>query len=494
MHEYFTPDPTEDIAFAATTPDGRLAAAIDTPSGVVPAPPAGRSPLAANHVYGGVATTASERSEYQIDRDTTRPGSVEYDDPFNPSVTPFKRSFAYDRIDPELALGVAEPRRQRIPIGGTAVDGEDQFFADMVVDLVAGGAVRVPTVGPGARALAVQTFPPTSVSLHRDGADNWFVSSEVRRRVRLTMQLGIPRAVFGSPFAEIPFGELPRPAPLPPAAAAAADRVLKRIGVSRALRPREALTAMVTYFRGFAPSAELPQAKDPAGLYEELALSRKGVCRHRAYAFMVTAHHLGLPTRLVRNEAHAWVEVHDTVRWHRIDLGGAAEHLELDPNATGFPHVPPDDPRPWPEGAESSAEVALRSRAEVAVRRLDAAGTFPPSSPGPAEPGAAASSPSSPGREPATLTLAVATNTVRRGAPLPVSGLLQQDGRPCGGARIDLSLHSPAATPLPLGSLATWPDGSYAGAVTVRLDLEAGDYEVVATTPGTTRCGPTSAR
>ena len=57
---------------------------------------------------------------------------------------------------------------------------------------------------------------------------------------------------------------------------------------------------------------------------------QKGVCRHRAFAFLVTALGLGIPARMVANEAHAWVEVRGETGWQRIDLGGAAAAIEED--------------------------------------------------------------------------------------------------------------------------------------------------------------------
>jgi hypothetical protein len=45
---------------------------------------------------------------------------------------------------------------------------------------------------------------------------------------------------------------------------------------------------------------------------------------------MVTANALGIPTRYVSNEAHAWVEVWlPNAEWMRIDLGGAASTLNV---------------------------------------------------------------------------------------------------------------------------------------------------------------------
>ena len=83
---------------------------------------------------------------------------------------------------------------------------------------------------------------------------------------------------------------------------------------------------LVAYFRSFVDSDEFPTDRDD--VYLALALSKKGVCRHRAFAFLVTALGLGLPARMITNEAHAWVEVSDGSLWRRIDLGGAGRALD----------------------------------------------------------------------------------------------------------------------------------------------------------------------
>ena len=69
----------------------------------------------------------------------------------------------------------------------------------------------------------------------------------------------------------------------------------------------------------------------PTGdIYRDLCDSQAGVCRHRSFAFMVTANALGIPTRYVQNEAHAFVEVWFPDRgWQRIDLGGAALRMDV---------------------------------------------------------------------------------------------------------------------------------------------------------------------
>ena len=93
------------------------------------------------------------------------------------------------------------------------------------------------------------------------------------------------------------------------------------------LRPSLTSVALISSCR--ADSDEPPRGHND--IYLDLALSQKGVCRHRAFAFLVTALSLGIPTRMVVNEAHAWVEVLDPgvapPLWRRVDLGGAGRAL-----------------------------------------------------------------------------------------------------------------------------------------------------------------------
>jgi hypothetical protein len=319
--------------------------------------------------------------------------------------------------------------------------------------------------------------------------------------VRLIMQLAAPRAAFSTELADASWGELlQKLPPLPPAVGSAAADVAQQIGVSRKQTPKQVAAALVTYFRGFAPSEATPKATRGAQLYQELALSRKGVCRHRAYAFMLTALGLGLPTRMVRNEAHAWVEVYDGVRFHRIDLGGAAGRMEYDPRTDEHVHRPPPDALSWPEGSESGQEMLSRT--------LDSAGAGRPGDP--SRPGAIPSArppsppavPSAGARDPnlgdrtedderprASVVLEVGSTATPRGAAIQISGVVEAAGEPCAYARVDVSLRNGVGHETWLGAFPTDASGRIDGRVTVPFDIDVGDYKVIARTPGTGRCG-----
>ena len=107
LHEFIPPDPGEDVSFAATTLEGDLPAAIQTPSGLATAPDPRKSP-GADHVYGGATTDDSPDSTYEPDRDTRRPNIENYDDPFSPATAPFKRLRAYDWVDADYSLRVRD--------------------------------------------------------------------------------------------------------------------------------------------------------------------------------------------------------------------------------------------------------------------------------------------------------------------------------------------------------------------------------------------------
>lgn len=498
LHEYIEPNPAEDVELSATTQDGAMPAAIETESGVVPAPESGARKPKGEHAYGGNATPDSIDASYRVDRDTTRPDSVSYDEPFIPALAPFKRLYAYDAVDESFELTVFDKQLIHLEVGGKPGPQDDQFYADLFVDLAPGVPVRIPSVAPGAKALVARTDPEISFQLERDKADNWFMVGDVRRRVRLIMQLAAPRAAFSAELADSTWGELLRQLPpLPPAVRSAALDVAHQIGVSQKKQtPRQVAAGLVAYFRSFAPSEATPKATRGQQLYRELALSRKGVCRHRAYAFTVTALGLGLPTRMVRNEAHAWVEVYDGVRFHRIDLGGAAGRMDLDPRAAEHVYRAPPDPFAWPEGSESGQAMlseTLEGTASAANPTAAPSGSARRPPPAASAPASEANTPPaldpSDERPRAAVVLKVAAPSTQRGAALQISGAVEASGEVCAFSRVDVSLRDSAGVETWLGAFPTDVSGNIEGRVTVPFDIEVGDYKVVARTPGAGRCG-----
>ncbi len=210
-----------------------------------------------------------------------------------------------------------------------------------------------------------------------------------------------------------------------------------------------------------------------------------------------TALALGLPARLVRNEAHAWVEVGDGAIWHRIDLGGAAGRFELDPSARTPPHVPPEDPFVWPAGAQSSALAVASSGAAPSPGASGTASSAP-------FPGAAdrseepeltssvtprASSMRRVASRRPSVEVEVASGEARRGARVHVHGGVTTEGEACRPRVVDFALRASNGHSFTLGSLPTDDKGRFDAELTVPLGLDVGDYALAVTTPGAGRCG-----
>jgi len=488
-------------------------------------------PLRAPSPLESTYTTGSEYGQFQADRDTRRPEVSRYSEPFAPSTAPFKRLAAFDAVRDDYVLYVRDARVVPMVASAQAGPDEDLFLEDVVVDIAPEARARIPSVGPGARIVRGRLgvgAESLGFFVSHDGADNWFVQATGVKGpavARLVLQVTIPRAAFGGPFADVGWLDLPRIPRLPENVARDAAAVRAAIGVSRRLRPREAIAKLVEYHRGFAEGGgRLPSR---GNLYLDLALSRQGVCRHRAFSFLVTAQSLGIPTRMVLNEAHAWVEVHDGSLWRRIDLGGAGRLADPIASREKNTFRPPRDAFPWPTASQSGDAMVAEARSRGASSAAagsdpndhagepfgaddpnDNAGDEAPfgagapnDKPGTA-PNAGTERPfgdgtpnDKPGAAPndkpaASIAITLVDDVARRGLPLHVRGEVHADGQPCPRIAVELWL-KPTKTQPPryLGTLATDERGTFAGGIVVPTRFPLGDYDVIARTMGDVRCG-----
>jgi transglutaminase-like putative cysteine protease len=500
LHEPIPPDPREDLAMHVAL-EGDLPAALQTPSGIVGAPDPRELPRPSEPSYG----PGAEHDSFAPDRETRRPDVGGYDDPFTPSTAPFKRREAFDGVRSDYRLYVRDEHLVEVPSGTLPGPDDDAFYADIVADVDPERGVRIPSVGAGARIVRAHlAVGPEDVPLRvkRDGADNWFL--EVYRprgpvRARLVMQVVVARAAFGGELADLGWNDLPRIAPLPGNVARESALVRSAVGVSRKMRPRAAIVRLVDYFRGFADSDEPPAGR--GSIYLDLALSKKGVCRHRAFAFLVTAQGLGIPTRMVINEAHAWVEVHDGVLWRRIDLGGAGRMAApaSEPASERAVYEPPTDALPWPPGAQRGGDMMADAHSGATGPAVVEATSSGPMFGAQGDAGGMGStlvlsplvSEARGDRPSSSVTVTVAGVEAHSGRPLFVRGDVRAEGEPCPRVAVELWLRAAGTQrALLLGTLASGDEGAFAGGIVVPAEAPVGDYDVVARTSGDARCGP----
>ncbi len=477
---------------------------------------------------------------FRPDRVTSLEGSVGYYEVFTPAIRPYKRVTALDAVVLDAAgvpiLTVADPsRRVRVPVeGATAPPPDlrprDRFWGSVVLDFAEGREVPLPSVSPEARILTLRTEPETSVRIERDPADNFFAVLEAGAAagpVRVVFLTDAPRTYFGlereATLPTAPADPIGGGGPMiPPGVRADALAFARDLGLE-AGQPFDRLVGdLAEHFRAFEEDPTPP--RNTGNIFLDLARGMRGVCRHRAYAFVITALALGVSARFVQNEAHAWAEVRAPEHrgWIRVDLGGSAAGLEEHRAERDTPDYHPDvvDPFPQPAPYRAALEAAARASLAETERRASAADatTNAGGAEGEGEDETAASStpgwrevaeattdaprptPAAGGGAPARRPLELALDgdgsfEVLRGSTLSVTGVATSEGAPAVGVRVELLLldRSRGRERL-LGVTVTSESGIFRTSVGVPPDTRPDEYELVVRSPGSTTLLPATAR
>ncbi|MEO0326134.1 MAG: transglutaminase domain-containing protein, partial [Myxococcota bacterium] len=343
-----------------------------------------------------------------------------------------------------------------------------------------------------------------------------------RGEVRAIFLMDAPRDYFAVPAlpevaVDVLKGEV---FPMEPGVRRDALLFARELGLGPESTLRGALETLTDHFRAFREASGT--LAERASIYLDLARSMRGVCRHRVYAFVITAQALGIPARFAQNEAHAWAEVKLAgVGWMRIDLGGAANGLDAR-NAADRPVYRSRVPDPLPQPAAYRESYSQLRGAVTGLRPGEAAGETPGgASTGGASTGGAStatasmapagapatapagssdaedgggdpldaifgpSAPRTPEVTPRPVRLSVAPREaeVYRGQTLTFQGrALDPDDGGVSGLRIEVLLRGP--TERLLGVTVTRADGAYRATVGVPPELPVGAYRLVVRTPG----------
>lgn len=507
----------------------RNPAAISSGDKVLPSPSLSRPPADPKEPVLGTTDFGADRdTEAPPDRNTGADGTLHYTSVFNPDVVPFKRMSSLDRVRADYTLYVDHAATTELPVGGTSDASRDRFWGSVLVRLAPGAEVPLPSVAPDMRILSYETEPRARLTFSKDIADNFYVRSDE------SSAAGTYRLVFLADadaryFTPAPTGtsrrvrdvtaqtpaELRHLFQLPTGVREEAERFLARtLQVSRHDRLDGALDKLVGYFRSF-------EAKDPppnsGNIYRDLCEHKAGVCRHRSFAFMITANALGLPTRFISNEAHAFVETWLPERgWQRIDLGGAALRLEVEGGEGKTLHRPRSEdalekpPEYRDNYTQLEGDIRGLSQSQLADRRrADAppSGAFDPSAEGAS---AATDAPTpdtghitpdkslpvaalDPAKRTPILTIDHVDAQAYRGGKLRVAGSATASGAPLVNHPIDIYVSragSDGAHSVRLGRTTTGADGRFVKEVEVPPSLALARYEVHVSSPEDARTNP----
>lgn len=489
LHEYFD----------GSLPGSRAGEGTPAPSGELGGPPAltleprpseliftGDGPMGDGPIEAPHGPLDPRGGESRLDEETDRVDELDYFENFEPSIIPYKRMISQNRVQRAAHGGYAvvlDSRRERL----VSVDvrpqrpDEDLFWGSFLVRVDREQRHAIPSVAAEQRILQVDTEPAVPLEIHRDEGDNYYVTADYDGLLRINMRIAVERYYFDGDLSSR-VGWRDFPGQLLPGLDAqtrqVAQGVLAEIGAGRSQPPRQALDRLIEHYRDFE-GKPLPAAARQGELYANISREKVGVCRHRSLAFVVSAQALGIPTRYISNEAHAFVEVYWPGQgWRRVDLGGAAEEVNRRDGGQGRVHDgAANDPLPQPpayrselerlmggEGAPEGAGSPSADRAEASPGEASPVDGIPdgastvagPSREGaegvagvgeeivmsaePIEAGATDEDPADE-RRPTRVRILGAANEVMRGEAITVYGDLRtSSGAPLGGREVRLFL------------------------------------------------------
>jgi transglutaminase-like putative cysteine protease len=469
-------------------------------------------------VLGRGGFGADRETSLRPDENTGADSTLHYVSVFNPDVLPFKRMSALDKADDDQTLHVANTATVELAVGGTTDPRtRDRFWGDVTIELTPGRDVPLPSVAPDMRILSYEVKPRIALRFSKDGADNFFVRSDeasASGTYHLIFAADADAGYFAPKLPAIRYrvrdvaSHAPPELKVPIPASLAFDtrHAFDLVGVDSDMDLGVAFNKLVNYFRAFQPG-DIPRSS--GDIYRDLCDTKKGVCRHRAFAFMITANALGIPTRFVSNEAHAFVEVWFPERnWQRIDLGGAALRMEVQGAHDKVLHKPrSEDPFAKPPEYKNSytqleGDIKGLSSQQIADKR---SGSPPSGAVGPDDATGSAGSGSGsnvasgnhispdqslqveqqdPKKPTPRLEVTHADESAHRGGTLHVEGAVTANGKVVGDHVVQVWIALPGGGhrgALLLGSATSRNDGTFSADLVIPASVSLEKYDILLT-------------
>ena len=247
---------------------------------------------------------------------------------FDPPVGSWKRVQVLDDIRWKNGEFVFQTAGSPLkPIEASTNDPQKKHFhAKYILELQAGRPAPIPTPAAETEWITYQSEPDATLTFYKDASDNYYIQSDRSRHFEIHAFFQTPTDL--NPY-QSPIGLKPNGSGLPGIPAQQIAEVISKSPAAQLIRKSEPIPWLLRYFREFMPG---DLSRNPVSHIDTLKLilnEKKGICRHRAFAFALLARHLGYRVRIVMNEVHAFIEMERDGHWFPLELGGAASSITV---------------------------------------------------------------------------------------------------------------------------------------------------------------------
>lgn len=243
---------------------------------------------------------------------------------FDPPLISLKRVQSYDAVTATYSLYISDPSLTQINLASTPLG--TIYEATIAIEHLGDDPVPIPSIAPEANILSYSTEPNVPIQFYKDGADAYYVqSTQQTDAITLTYTMSASDSYFTQSIpADATLSDIPddKHIPLPSYVQDKAEIIIDELGLTGETDVQEIVDTLYEYFSSFT-AGDIPEEDEEPDLYLAIARSQHGKCDVRSFAFFITANGIGIPTRLIINECHGFVELYlPTNGWTRVNLGG----------------------------------------------------------------------------------------------------------------------------------------------------------------------------
>ena len=246
---------------------------------------------------------------------------------FNPTIYREKRWFSYDAIREDYEAYVYDSNLYEIETSNTVY--EHVFVGSVTLKQLTNTPIPIFSVGPNANILSYTLSKPSfTANFYKDGADNYYVKSldyYWPQQIFLTYTTSTDPSYFNLDITNhLTLNDIPKEVKRTPPqkVISKAAIVIDELGLTGETNLKKIVDTLKEYFSSFT-EGEIPSEDEEPDIYLAIARAKHGACYPRSFAFFITANSMGLPTRLITNDCHAFVEIYiPNNGWAKLDLDG----------------------------------------------------------------------------------------------------------------------------------------------------------------------------